>query len=226
MELLIWLCVRSVVLMCELYNTALQLSLQLFSHSVSSLDLLIFGRPYYRSRLWHTVSSVCLSSVTFCIQAKRLDRFAWNFQGRCGLTMGRSDYTLGQFGETARCRDTNFFVSNITRKRLILAKRLDRFAWNFQRRCGVTTGRPHYILCQFGETAGCRDTNFFVSNITTKRLILAKRLNRFARNFQGSCAVTTGRPHYILGQFGEPARCCDTNFFVRNITRKRLDRFA
>ena len=36
----------------------------------------LFGRPYYRSRLWHTVSSVCLSSVTFCIQAKRLDRFA------------------------------------------------------------------------------------------------------------------------------------------------------
>ena len=33
----------------------------------------IFGRPYYRSRLWYTVSSVCcrLSSVTFCIVAKR-----------------------------------------------------------------------------------------------------------------------------------------------------------
>jgi len=30
---------------------------------------MVFGRPYYRSRLWYTVSSVCLS-VTFCIVAK------------------------------------------------------------------------------------------------------------------------------------------------------------
>jgi len=42
----------------------------------------VFGRPYYRSRLCHSMSSVCLSvvcrlsSVTFCILAKRLDRFA------------------------------------------------------------------------------------------------------------------------------------------------------
>jgi len=88
--------------------------------------------------------SVCLS-VSFCIQAKRLDRFAWNFQGRCGLTMGRPDYILGQFGETARCRDTNFFLSNITTKRLILPKRLDRFVRKFQRKCGLTMGPPDYI---------------------------------------------------------------------------------
>jgi len=85
-----------------------------------SAPVTFFGRPYYRSRLWYSMSSVCLSvcrlSVTFCIQAKRLDRFARNFQGRCGLTMGRPDYILDQFGETARCRDTNFFVSNITRQ--------------------------------------------------------------------------------------------------------------
>jgi len=35
----------------------------------------VFGRRYYRSSLWHNVSSVCLSvvclSVTFCIVAKR-----------------------------------------------------------------------------------------------------------------------------------------------------------
>jgi len=31
----------------------------------------VFGRPYYRSRLWYTMSSVSLSSVTFCIVAKR-----------------------------------------------------------------------------------------------------------------------------------------------------------
>ena len=39
-----------------------------------------------------------------------------------------------------------FNVSKITRKRL------DRFAWNFQGRCGVTMGRPDYILCQFRLT--------------------------------------------------------------------------
>jgi len=39
------------------------------------------------------------------ITRKRLDRFARTFQGRCGVTMGRPDSILGQFGETARCRD-------------------------------------------------------------------------------------------------------------------------
>ena len=33
--------------------------------------ILLFGRPYYRSSLWYSVSSVCLSSVTFCIVAKQ-----------------------------------------------------------------------------------------------------------------------------------------------------------
>jgi len=56
------------------------------------------------------------------------------------------------FWETARCRDASFssFV-NIT------SKRLDRFAWNFQGRCGMTRGRRDSIFGQFGETAGCRD---------------------------------------------------------------------
>jgi len=31
----------------------------------------IFGRPYYRSSLWYSVSSVVCLSVTFCIVAKR-----------------------------------------------------------------------------------------------------------------------------------------------------------
>jgi len=44
-----------------------------------------------------------------------------------------------------------FFVSRITRKWL------DRFAWNFQGRCGVTMERPGYIFGQFRETAWCRD---------------------------------------------------------------------
>ena len=40
-----------------------------FPHELT-VRLHIFGRPYYRSCLWFTVSSVCLS-VTFCIVAKR-----------------------------------------------------------------------------------------------------------------------------------------------------------
>jgi len=44
-----------------------------------------------------------------------------------------------------------FFASSIT------IKRLDRFAWNFQGRCGMTTWRPAYIFGQFRETARCRD---------------------------------------------------------------------
>ena len=39
------------------------------------------------------------------VTRKRLDRFAWNFQGRCGVTMGRPDYIFDQFRETSRCRD-------------------------------------------------------------------------------------------------------------------------
>ena len=30
-------------------------------------------------------------------------RFAWNFQGRCGVTMRRHDSIFGQFGEMAQC---------------------------------------------------------------------------------------------------------------------------
>jgi len=29
----------------------------------------------------------------------------------CGVTMGQPDSILGKFGEIARCRDANFFVS-------------------------------------------------------------------------------------------------------------------
>ena len=39
------------------------------------------------------------------ITRKRLDQFAWNFQGRCGVTIGRPDLISGQFRETAWCRD-------------------------------------------------------------------------------------------------------------------------
>ena len=39
------------------------------------------------------------------ITRKLRDRFARNFQERCGVTMGRCDSILGHFEETARCRD-------------------------------------------------------------------------------------------------------------------------
>jgi len=65
--------------------------------------------------------------------------------------MGWHDSILGQFGETARCHNANFFVSNI------MSKPLDRFARNFHGRCGVTMGRPDYIFGQFRETTRCRD---------------------------------------------------------------------
>ena len=68
------------------------------------------------------------------ITRKQLDRFAWNFQGRCGVTMGRPDYIYGQFRETARCRDAqhgdgvccafapqHVFFSQINSRRSILA---------------------------------------------------------------------------------------------------------
>jgi len=87
------------------------------------------------------------------ITRKRLDRFAWNFQGRCGVTVGRPDSILGQIGETARCRDADFFY--------IICQHYEQtagsFAWNFQGRRGVTMGWPDYIFGQFRETARCHD---------------------------------------------------------------------
>jgi len=65
--------------------------------------------------------------------------------------MVRRGSIFGQFGETARCHDANFFVSNIT------SKPLDRFARKFQGRCEMTMGRPAYIFGQFREIARCRD---------------------------------------------------------------------
>jgi len=39
------------------------------------------------------------------ITRKRLDRCAWNFQGRCGVTRDDLITFFGQFRKTARCRD-------------------------------------------------------------------------------------------------------------------------
>ena len=65
-----------------------------------------------RTRSFRSISLfVCLFLCLFLCQQdytrKRLDRFTWNFQGRCGVTMGRPDSILGQFGETERCRDVH-----------------------------------------------------------------------------------------------------------------------
>ena len=52
-------------------------------------------------------AAMLISFTSFVnITSKRLDRFAWNFQGRCGVTMGGHDYILGQFRETATMRNT------------------------------------------------------------------------------------------------------------------------
>ena len=51
-----------------------------------------------------TMVLICLSAFVN-IMIKQLDRFAWNFQGRYGVTMGRPYYIFGQFQETARCHD-------------------------------------------------------------------------------------------------------------------------
>jgi len=59
-------------------------------------------------------------------------------------------------------------------------------------------GRPDYILGQFGETARCRDTN---ENLYSPRTV-DNRINK------------------------KKIKQNITNFFVSNITRKRLDRFA
>ena len=63
---------------------------------------------------------------------------------RCSLSVPRPRYRGTGYCFRAISFFLSFFVSNIARKRL------DRFAWNFQGRCGVTMGRPDSILGQFG----------------------------------------------------------------------------
>ena len=94
--------------------------------------LLVFGRPYYRLSLWYSVSSVCLSvvcrlsSVTFCIVAKRYvlaknclkERIGnqgqkVHFFGRCHIS------TSGFAGTPPRWP---FFALCIVAKRYVLAK--------------------------------------------------------------------------------------------------------
>jgi len=96
------------------------------------------------------------SSCLFVSLLARLRENGWtdlHETFREGAEWPRDDVVqfLVNSGETARCCDANFFVSNIT------SKPLNRFACNFQGRCGVTMGWPDYIFGQFRETARCRD---------------------------------------------------------------------
>ena len=88
------------------------------------------------------------------ITRKRLDRFAWNFQGRCGVTMGRPDSILGQIGETARCRDANFFY--------IICQHYEQTAGSICMKLSGKVWSDHrmtwlHFFGQFRETARCRD---------------------------------------------------------------------
>ena len=85
-----------------------------FTHKVRYLDifrrLLITTSPIdrvtgYCFRLISLFHRLYVSFFVSKITRKRLDWFAWNFQGRCGVTMGWPDYIFGQFWETARCCD-------------------------------------------------------------------------------------------------------------------------
>jgi len=85
-----------------------------FKSGRCDLEWGLFGRPYYRSSLWYTVSSVCrlsvvvcLSSVTFCIVAKRyvlakncLKEWIGN-QGQKVDFLGRRHISTSGFAATA-----------------------------------------------------------------------------------------------------------------------------
>jgi len=89
-------------------------ALQQYSKNMawSRIYLRIFGRPYYRSSLWYTVSSVCLSvvchlSVTFCIVAKRyilakncLKEWIGNHGQKVDI-LGRRHFSTSGFAATA-----------------------------------------------------------------------------------------------------------------------------
>ena len=70
----------------------------------SITDGLLFSIDFFVCLFIYLFICFFISKIT----RKRLDPFAGNFQGRCGVTMGpRHNYIFGQFRETARCRDGN-----------------------------------------------------------------------------------------------------------------------
>ena len=65
---------RELTVLCVNLSSEFWLAFCYLHCNTLNLKGIIFGRPYYRSSLWHAMSSVCLSvclSVTFCIVAKR-----------------------------------------------------------------------------------------------------------------------------------------------------------
>jgi len=106
---------------------------------------------------------VCLYLCFFVskITTKQLDRFAWNFQGRCGVTMGQPDSILGQSGETARCRDANFFYIICQHYEQTAGPICMKFSgkvwsdngttwfnfWSIRKNCAMNTGRGLLCFC-------------------------------------------------------------------------------
>jgi len=66
-------------------------------------EAVLLPRPGYCLRSISLFVYIFLCFFVIKITRKRLDRFASNFQGRCGVTMARPDYIFRQFRETARC---------------------------------------------------------------------------------------------------------------------------
>jgi len=116
------------------FNTITSESLEIPSRNFQ--DIILWRKRWTSSKIaigvrawWFHVSGVlvtpfpihrgtryCFRSISFFVSfflcffvskftRKRLDRYAWNFPGRWGVTMGRRDSILSQFRETARCRD-------------------------------------------------------------------------------------------------------------------------
>jgi len=109
-SLLLWISVFGFFLLC---NSFILLHVKPFSQAASVLIVehtvyfcavtvtSIFTPPPVGG--WVIVFAQFLSlfvslSATLRENGKWLDRFAWNFQGRCGVTMGWPDSILGQFG--------------------------------------------------------------------------------------------------------------------------------
>ena len=59
----------------------------------------IFAETHTSERANHVAYRLVYLFVSLS-EIKRLDWFAWHFQGRCGVTVGRPDCIFGQFRET------------------------------------------------------------------------------------------------------------------------------
>ena len=85
------------------------------------------------------------------ITRKRLDRFAWNFQGMCGVTMGRPDYIFHQSRETAWCRDAQHGDGVCC----ALAPQLVCLLWSFDTNRVITVGLAGIPSDKTCTVSGC-----------------------------------------------------------------------